>query len=144
MDIWKLIKDVDYYGFKAKRYVVLTLLIVGAPLGIAFILLGGDASFDFNCHFSNYPLVGDMKTDCTVSSRDGIARSFKDRVNLSCVDLPRGISCNFGKTEVGPPYGEIPLQIVASSDAKKGEYYIKVLAVSGDMKRDSSVYIEIR
>lgn len=144
MDIWETIGNVIYYVSKGKKYLVWGILIVGVPLGVGFILMGGDAMFDLYCAPINYPVSGKVTPDCGITTRDGIARRFTDKVKLSCTDLPRGVTCEWKKTEVGVPYGPVDLQINISPGASKGNQRIIVHAESRSLKRDAWLDLDIQ
>jgi hypothetical protein len=95
-------------------------------------VLDGSADFRVSC------LAGEaaqLQNTCEVESFGG----FRDRVNLSCADLPPGLNCSFVPASVVPrPNGSTPFRIELTAGAlPPGSYDFDVVGRSGTKIRST-------
>jgi hypothetical protein len=70
-------------------------------------------------------------------------RGFNQRVNLTAIDLPAGVTLQFNPSSVIPS-GTTTVDVTSSDNVKVGNFTVTILAVSGEVSHRSTFQLSVR
>ena len=112
--------------------VIVSILILGT-FGLGYVFAQIHTDFSIDCSPNNILVEQGSSTSstCVIMSLNG----FGSPVNLSCSNLPAGITCNFDPNPIIPPIDGVSqslLTIAVDEVTNPGDYSIQVVGASND------------